>query len=125
MKQLFTLVLLAITLMASAHTAPNDPGGPSRDYDNYHLGASRKNIIVMPDAAGKSIQLLFVSSRTAPATVKVTDSKGKLVLVQESMLEQGKNKIGLLNFMQLPEGEYTIRLSTANKAFTTSFVLWK
>jgi hypothetical protein len=79
----------------------------------------------MPDAAGKSIQLLFVAGRTAPATVKVTDSQGKLVLVQESMLEQGKNKISLLNFMQLPEGEYTIRLLTANKAYSTSFVFWK
>jgi hypothetical protein len=122
MKQQLTLMLLAFTLLATAHP---DPGSPARDYDNYHLGASRKNIIVMPDAAGKSIQLLFVAGRTAPATVKVTDSQGKLVLVQESMLEQGKNKISLLNFMQLPEGEYTIRLLTANKAYSTSFVFWK
>ena len=50
MKQQLTLMLLAFTLLATAHP---DPGSPTRDYDNYHLGASRKNIVIMPDAAGK------------------------------------------------------------------------
>lgn len=122
MKQQLTLMFLAFTLLATAHP---DPGSPARDYDNYHLGASRKNIVVMPDAAGKSIQLLFVAGKAATGTVKVTDSRGKLVLVQEVMLEQGKNKIGIKNFMALPEGDYSIGLYTANKSYSTGFVLWK
>lgn len=122
MKQLFTLLMLAATMLAMGNP---DPGGPSGHYDNYHLGASRKNIIVMPDAGGKTIQLLFVAGRPAPATVKVTDENGKLVLVQETMLEQGKNKISLQHFMQLPEGNYTIKLVTANKAYSTAFMFWK
>ena len=122
MKQQLTLMMLAFTMLATAHP---DPGSPTRDYDKYHLGASRKNIVIMPDATGKSIQLLFVASKAATATVKVTDSRGKLVLVQEVMLEQGKNKIGIKNFMALPEGDYSIGLFTANKAYSTGFVLWK
>lgn len=115
-------MLLASTLLASGEP---DPGTPSGHYDNYHLGAARKGIIVMPDAKGKTIQLLFVAGRPAPASIKVTDEQGKLVLVQEAMLEQGKNKISLQNFMQLPEGNYTIRLQSANKSYSSAFLFWK
>lgn len=122
MKQF--IILAAATLLVSNTLFANNID-PTPSYDNYHLGSSKKGIIIMPNKATGDAQVLFVASKPAAATIKVYDASGTIVLQQEAQLAEGKNKINIDKFTNLAEGSYTIKLVSNNRQYAASFVMWK
>jgi Secretion system C-terminal sorting domain len=122
MKQ-FIIFAAAILLVSNTLFANNID--PTPTYDNYHLGSSKKGIIIMPNKATGDAQVLFVTSKPAAATIKVYDANGTIVLQQEAQLTEGKNKVNIDKFTNLAEGNYTIKLISNNKQYTASFLMWK
>ncbi|MFT3682997.1 MAG: T9SS type A sorting domain-containing protein [Ferruginibacter sp.] len=122
MKQLINIVLL--TLLVSSNAIAND-GGRKPVNENFNLGGSKKSLTLMPNPATGETQILFVSPKDAKAIIKVLDADGKEVLKQENDLVTGKNKININHSKDLPEGNYTVSLTSANKNYTVAFVMWK
>lgn len=118
MKQFITIAIFG-TLFCTAAFAGTPPN------ENFNLGGSKKGLTIMPNPATGDAQILFVSGKELKAKVKVYDASGKLVLNQDNQLTTGKNKINIDNFIQLEEGNYSIRLIAGNKIYSSTFVLWK
>ncbi len=122
MKQFITL---AVATLFFSNVLIANSFDPTPEYTNFHLGSSKKSITIIPNKATGDVQVLFVSNKPATALIKVFDANGKVVLKQESQLTEGKNKVNIDQFTALPEGSYTIKLTSNNKQYSSSFVLWK
>lgn len=120
MKQLITIAVLS--LFISINSFATEGGRPA---ENFNLGGSKKSLTLMPNPATGETQILFVSGKNSKATVKVFNADGKEVLKQESQLITGKNKINIDRSKELPEGNYTVTLTSNNKMHSVSFVVWK
>lgn len=120
MKQLITIAVLSLFINFSSFATDG-----TRPTENFNLGGSKKSLTLMPNPATGETQILFVSQKDAKATIKVLDTNGKEVLKQESQLITGKNKINIDHSKDLPEGNYTVTLTSNNKIHSVSFVVWK
>ena len=120
MKQL--IIISVLSLLVSNSSFANEGSKPT---ENFNLGGSKKSLTLMPNPATGETQILFVSQKDVKATIKVLDANGKEVLKQESQLITGKNKINIDHSKDLPEGNYTLTLTSNNKMHSVSFVVWK
>ena len=123
-----TLVITFLITSANAKHVSNSPIFKNRTattISNNNSDGSKDGLNVIPNPKTGDIQVSFKAAKAGKATIVVLDESGTIVLTQKVKLVTGKNNININNFIDLPEGDYTVCLNTYYGAYSSPFLLWK
>lgn len=123
MKQLLILAGLCLLLAAAASSKPvtdDKKPAPHKKVDD-----GRRDFMILPDTKTGAVTLRVINAKAGTATVVVLNGEGNIMIRQDIMLNDGKNKISLPGFSNLQEGSYTVYLNSSYKNWHAAFLLWK
>jgi hypothetical protein len=124
MKIILTLAVLSVLSLTAQEvysTSFTDHGFTI----NTRSSDKKKTISIVSSRLSGDMQLRFTAEKAGEAKITILNESGKIVLRQTSQVITSINTIPLKNVKGLNEGSYTLRLISNNKAYTTSFLIWK
>ncbi|MFN8358835.1 MAG: M1 family aminopeptidase [Candidatus Kapaibacterium sp.] len=84
----------------------------------------RPELRIVPNPAGAIVSVEVVSSTTADAMIRITDTAGKLVLLESILLQQGTRIVNLPT-SSLPSGSYWLSLEAGGRTISTQLSIQK
>lgn len=87
------------------------------------LRAEGVNLTVKPNPARQFASLHFASAVDSEATIKILDSKGKIVKAMTVSVVRGKNTIDLPGVAHLPAGFYTVQLDMSDGSHNVKLII--
>ncbi|MEO6731892.1 MAG: T9SS type A sorting domain-containing protein [Ferruginibacter sp.] len=124
MKKIFTLTALVVfgLTVQPAYSASFTKNNFSKNKDD---GGKKKEISIGSDRASGAMVLHFTASKAGEASITVLNKMGKIVMQQTNQVTNRANTIALKKATALPEGRYTVQLTSNNKTLTADFLMWK
>lgn len=124
MKKFFTLTVLVVfgLTVQPAYSASFTNNNFSKNKDD---GGKKKEISIGSDRASGDMVLRFTASKAGEASITVLNETGKIVMRQTSKVTNSANTISLKDATALPEGRYTVQLTSNNKTLSADFHIWK
>ena len=124
-KIIFTLAILFVFSLATQPVFSTSLTTYNPGYTNYNDSSKDEKVQIISNGPSGEMHLRFTTAKAGRVKVKILNEAGKMMFKQTCVVTHSINFIPLRKAAILPEGTYTLHVSTDHESHTTTFLIWK
>jgi len=124
-KIIFTLAMLFVFSLTTQLVFSTSLTTYHFGYTNYRDSSKDEKVQIISNGPSGEMHLRFTTAKAGRVKVKILNEAGKMMFKQTYVVTHSINFIPLKKAAILPEGTYTLHVSTDHESHTTSFLIWK